>query len=35
VKGIKGRGDITPAMLADRCLELLKRRRPERATSCS
>ena len=30
VKGAKGRGDITPALLADRCLELLKRRRPEK-----
>jgi hypothetical protein len=30
VRGIKGRGDITPAMLADRCLELLKRRRPDK-----
>jgi hypothetical protein len=27
VKGFKSRGDITPAMLAERCLELLKRRR--------
>jgi hypothetical protein len=30
VRGVKGRGDITPAMLADRCLELLKRRRPDK-----
>lgn len=30
VRGINGRGDITPAMLADRCLDLLKRRRPEK-----
>ena len=30
VKGIKGRGDITPALLADRCLDLLKRRRPDK-----
>ena len=28
VNGAQGRGDITPAMLADRCLELLHRRRP-------
>ncbi|MCK6527600.1 BREX system P-loop protein BrxC [Myxococcota bacterium] len=30
VKGAKGRGDVTPALLADRCLELLSRRRPEK-----
>lgn len=28
VKGAKGRGDITASLLADRCLELMKRRRP-------
>lgn len=28
VKGAKGRGDITATLLADRCLELMKRRRP-------
>lgn len=28
LKGAKGRGDITPNLLADRCLELMKRRRP-------
>lgn len=28
VKGAKGRGDITPSLLADRCLALMARRRP-------
>ncbi len=30
LKGAKGRGDITPNLLADRCLELMKRRRPNK-----
>lgn len=30
VRGIKGRADITPSLLADRCLELLARRSPKR-----
>ena len=30
LKGAKGRGDITPTVLADRCLDLMKRRRPKK-----
>lgn len=30
VKGARGRGDVTPGLLADRCLALLERRRPKK-----